>query len=63
MAEIHVEAKKKTTPLWFWIVLFLIVLGAIAAYVAFRDDDTLNRNTPQPTSSHQIEESRLIYTV
>jgi hypothetical protein len=38
MAEIHVEAKKKATPIWFWILLFVIILAAIGAYVMFRDD-------------------------
>ena len=36
MAEIHVEAKKKTTPVWIWIVIALIVLGVIA-YIFLRN--------------------------
>jgi hypothetical protein len=57
MAEIHVEPKKKAaTPLWLWIVLALIVLGAIAYFMLRnKKTDTINQpNTllvePQDTS-------------
>lgn len=50
MAEIHVEAKKKTTPIWFWVILFLIILGALGAYIMFRDDKTPTTNTGTQSS-------------
>ena len=50
MAEIHVQAKKKTGTLWFWIVLFLLVIAAIVVYIMFRDD-TLDQKTNQPTQT------------
>jgi len=36
MAEIHVEAKKKTTPVWIWVVLALVIFGVIV-YFAVRN--------------------------
>ena len=46
MAEIHVEPKKKAaTPVWLWIVLAVIVLGAIA-YFMLRNKKTNTANQP-----------------
>jgi len=57
MAEIHVEPKKKATPpVWLWIVLAVIVLGAIAYFMLRnKKTDTVSQpNTslvqPQDTS-------------
>lgn len=44
MAEIHVEAKKKTTPVWIWIVAALLIL-AVIAYVVLRNKRTDQSNT------------------
>lgn len=52
MAEIHVEPKKRATPVWIWIVLALVLLGVIA-YFLVRNKRTEERNTvnkPGPTS-------------
>jgi flagellar basal body-associated protein FliL len=50
MAEIHVEAKKKTTPVWIWVVLALVILGVII-YFAVRnkrsgDENAVNKQSP-----------------
>jgi hypothetical protein len=44
MAEIHVQAKKKTTPVWIWIVVGVLVLAAIA-YFLMRNKKTDQGNT------------------
>jgi len=52
MAEIHVQAKKKTMPVWVWIVAAVLILGVIA-YVLLRNkktDETNTTNKPNPTS-------------
>ena len=54
MAEIHVQAKKKASTMWFWIVLFLLLIGAIVAYVMLRDNKTL-QTTEKPTTFLQYE--------
>jgi len=54
MAEIHVQPKRKTTPAWLWIVLALLVLGAIA-YFLLRNKKTDAVNQPN-TSLLQPQE-------
>jgi len=52
MAEIHVEPKKKATPVWIWIILGVVVLAAII-YFAVRNKRTDNGNAvnkPNQTS-------------
>lgn len=61
MAEIHVQAKKKTGLIWFWIVLFLLILGAIVVYVMFRDDKQVQQNIQDRTSFLQSAERNTVY--
>jgi len=59
MAEIHVEAKKKATPAWIWIVLALVVV-AIIIYFAARnktDEKSSSTNKANPTSYIQLRDS------
>ena len=51
MAEIHVEPKKKTTPVWVWLLIGLLILGIIA-FILLRNKKTdANTGTsPNPTS-------------
>jgi len=47
MAEIHVQTKKRGMPGWLWIVLLLVILGAVAYVVTTRNNGTVK---PNPTS-------------
>ena len=51
MAEIHVQAKKKTMPVWVWIVAAVLIIGVIA-FVLLRNKrtDETNTNKSNPTS-------------
>lgn len=52
MAEIHVQTKKKTMPVWVWIVAAVLILGVIA-YAVWRNkrtDETNTMSKPNPTS-------------
>jgi len=44
MAEIHVQAKKKTTPAWIWIVVAVVILAVIAFFI-FRNKKGEQSNT------------------
>jgi bacteriorhodopsin len=44
MAEIHVQAKKKITPAWIWIVVAVIILAVIAFFL-FRSKKGEQGNT------------------
>lgn len=51
MAEIHVQTKKHNTSntLWIWIVLALVILGALIYYFMTRNK-TANDTTPANTT-------------
>ena len=62
MAEIHVQVKKKTMPVWVWIVAAVLILGVIA-YALLRNKSTGETNTTnkanptyfvQPRTSQQF---------
>ena len=62
MAEIHVQAKKKTTPAWIWIVAGLVIIAAIVFVILNnnqkKQNNTTNQSPPasmiQPAPSHEI---------
>ncbi len=55
MAEIHVEAKKKTNPVWLWIVLAVVIVAAIVYFAVRNKKDNGNTtNKPNQTSYIQI---------
>jgi hypothetical protein len=60
MAEIHVQPKKKTTPVWVWLLIALLVLGVIA-FILLRNrktDQTNTVNSPARTSFVEIQDSQ-----
>jgi hypothetical protein len=64
MAEIHVQAKKKNSASWLWILVFLLIIAAIVVYVAMRDNTTNAKNTSgQPKTSviYQTPNHNILY--
>jgi hypothetical protein len=60
MAEIHVEAKKRATPVWIWVVIGLLVLGVIA-YVLLRNKKTDESNTgDKPNTTSYIQDTKTV---
>jgi len=62
MAEIHVQAKKKTMPIWVWIVAAVLILGVIAFALLRnkRTDETNSTNKTNPTSFVQPAASQQV---
>jgi len=64
MAEIHVQAKKKASSTWIWILVSLIIIAAIVVYVMMRDNTVNGKNNinQQKQTSFIItkQEGRLI---
>ena len=61
MAEIHVQPKKKTTPVWVWLLIGLLVL-AVIAFILLRNkktDQGATTNSANPTSFVQLQDSKL----
>jgi hypothetical protein len=52
MAELHVQTKKNTasSSLWIWIVLALIIVGAVIYYLMTRNKGTENTAPPANTT-------------
>jgi hypothetical protein len=59
MAEIHVEAKKRTTPAWIWIVIALVVLGVIA-YILLRNKKADESNVGKPNTTSYIQDTKAV---
>ena len=59
MAEIHVQAKKKTTSVWMWIVIAVVILAVIAFFL-FRNKKEVQSNTVnKPGTTSFIQASSL----
>ena len=54
MAEIHVQTKRRGSPIWVWILVALLILGTIAYILVWRNNNKTNQkntsNSPGPTS-------------
>ena len=51
MADIHVETKKNTSPVWLWILLALIV-AAVIYFITRNKDRNDNKEVNQNTTSY-----------
>ena len=56
MAEIHVQTKKQSSNLlWLWIVLGLLIIGAIVYYIVSRNNNQQQTNpAAQPNAASQL---------
>lgn len=57
MAELHVETKKHNTSgsMWLWIVLALVIIGALVWYLTSRNKNT-NTTPSNNTTGHWLRE-------
>lgn len=60
MAEIHVQTKKQNTnSTWLWIVLAILLIGALVYYLMTRDNQTQNNpNVVQPNTSSKLYQQK-----
>jgi hypothetical protein len=62
MAEIHVMPKKRTTPVWIWLILAAVIV-AVVVYFAVRNKKSANTSTsnkPNQTSYIQHAGERAV---
>ena len=62
MAEIHVMPKKRTTPVWIWLLLAAVIV-AVVVYFAVRNkksDNSSTSNKPNQTSYVQHADKRVV---
>jgi len=57
MAGIHVQAKKKTTPAWVWILIAVVVLGVIG-YILLR-----NKKADEGSAGHKTNTTSYVWDV
>jgi hypothetical protein len=50
MAEIHVQAKKRSSAAWLWILISIIVIAVIAFLLIWNNRDTTTNANPAQTS-------------
>lgn len=56
MAEIHVQAKKQSSnSAWLWIVIALLIIGAIVYYLMNRDNQTQVTPATTPGTTSQLK--------
>jgi bacteriorhodopsin len=63
MAEIHVQAKKKASSTWIWILVSLIIIAAIAVYVMMRDNKVNEKTISQPSKTSFIMSEQGVYLI
>jgi hypothetical protein len=51
MADIHVQTKKNTTPVWLWILLVLVI-AAVIYFITRNKDKSDNKEVNQNTTSY-----------
>lgn len=51
MADIHVQTKKNSTPVWLWIVMALVV-AAVIYFITRNKNNNDNREVNQNTTSY-----------
>jgi lipopolysaccharide export system protein LptC len=57
MAEIHVQAKKKSPMLWVWIVAAVIIIAAVVFFLA-RNKKTANNTVSKPNPTTYVQPER-----
>jgi lipopolysaccharide export system protein LptC len=51
MAELHVQAKKRASSTWIWILVSLIIIAAIAVYILMRDNAVNEKAVSKPSQT------------
>ena len=55
MAEIHVQTKKHSSnSAWLWIVLVLLIIGAVVYYLMTRNNNPQTGPAAQPNAASQL---------
>lgn len=55
MAEIHVQAKRKSSSAWLWILISVIILGTIAFILLWNNNAEVREKINNPAQTSMIE--------
>jgi hypothetical protein len=59
MAEIHVQAKRRGTSAWLWILISLIILGTIAFILLWNNNPEVREKLNKPTQTSEINQNSI----
>ena len=54
MAEIHVQAKRKSSSAWLWILISIIILGTIAFILLWNNNAEVREKITNPTQTSMV---------
>lgn len=54
MAEIHVQAKRKSSSAWLWILISVIILGTIAFILLWNNNAEVREKITNPTQTSMV---------
>ena len=55
MAEIHVQAKRKSSSTWLWILISVIILGTIAFILLWNNNAEVREKITNPTQTSMVD--------
>jgi len=55
MAEIHVQAKRRSSSAWLWILISIIILGTIAFILLWNNNAEVREKFTKPTQTSMIQ--------
>lgn len=55
MAEIHVQAKRKSSSAWLWILISVIILGTIAFILLWNNNAEVREKISNPTQTSMVD--------
>ncbi len=55
MAEIHVQAKRKSSSAWLWILISIIILGTIAFILLWNNNAEVREKISNPTQTSMVD--------
>jgi hypothetical protein len=59
MAEIHVQAKRKSSSTWLWILISVIILGTIAFILLWNNNAEVREKISNPTQTSMVDPMNL----
>ena len=57
MAEIHVQAKRRSSSAWLWILISIIILGTIAFILLWNNNAEVREKFTKPTQTSMVQKT------
>ena len=57
MAEIHVQAKRRSSSAWLWILISIIILGTIAFILLWNNNAEVRDKFTKPNQTSMVQKT------